>query len=63
MKFRYYIIDTSNAIVFGTDSTQEADEYARNEDYCVIEADTGTLLQEDESFKSRIDIKVYSKGG
>lgn len=44
MKFRYYITDTMNGMVQGTDSQTVARDFANSEDYFVVDSDTGLWL-------------------
>lgn len=47
MKFRFYITDVCEGVVEGTNEEAVATHFAENEDYFVIEAETGLWLQTD----------------
>lgn len=47
MKFRYYITDTFNGRILGTEDSQLAEEYAKSEDYFVVDTFTGVWLTAD----------------
>ena len=44
-KYSYYIFDTFNGCVKGTDSAKIAEELATCEDYFVVDATTGEWMQ------------------
>lgn len=48
MKFRYYITDLTEGTVLGTNSRQVADHFSECEDYFVVDAQEGLLIQEGE---------------
>jgi hypothetical protein len=48
MKYRYYITDLTEGVVIGTNSSATADHFAASDDYFVIDAQNGLLLQSDE---------------
>lgn len=45
MKFRYYITDSENGIVKGTDYESLAQKFAASYDYFVVDSETGEWLQ------------------
>ena len=45
MKFRFYITDTFEGQIVGTDSEATALNFATNEDYFVVDTETGRWLQ------------------
>lgn len=47
MKFRYYITNTFNGCLEGTNSTKEAEELAQCEDFFVIDSQDGVWLTPD----------------
>ena len=47
MKFRYYIIDLTEGTVLGTDNRLIATHFSICDDYFVIDAQEGLLLQDD----------------
>ena len=47
MKFRYYITDTFDGVIKGTDDSEVATSYAASSDFFVIDTVTGKCLQED----------------
>jgi hypothetical protein len=47
MKFRFYITDTFNGSVVGTDDKEQAQNYAQVEEYFVVDTETGTWLMID----------------
>ncbi|MBK8191526.1 MAG: hypothetical protein IPK79_13895 [Vampirovibrionales bacterium] len=51
MKFRYYITDLTEGTVLGTNSRQVADHFSECDDYFVIDAQEGLLLQDDEEWE------------
>ncbi|MBK8191588.1 MAG: hypothetical protein IPK79_14215 [Vampirovibrionales bacterium] len=51
MKFRYYITDLTEGTVLGTNSRQVADHFSECDDYFVIDAQEGLLLQDDEELE------------
>lgn len=51
MKFRYYITDLTEGTVLGTNCSAVADHYAACDDFFVINAQDGLLLQEDEDLE------------
>lgn len=51
MKFRYYIIDLTEGTIIGTNSSAVADHYAVCDDFFVIDAKDGLLLQDDEELE------------
>ena len=58
MKYRYYITDTMDGEIRGTDSETIARGAAKSEDNFVIEADTGLWIQpEDEMFVRPTELK------
>ena len=44
MKFRYYITDTNNGIVSGTNDPDLARELSLSTDFFVVDTDSGQLL-------------------
>lgn len=48
MKYRYYIVDLMEGVVVGTNSRPIADDFAECEDYFVVDAQEGLLIQEGE---------------
>ena len=44
MKFRYYITDTFNGAIKGTNNSSTANELAVCEDYFVVDTETGEWL-------------------
>lgn len=40
-RFRYYITDTMNGCVKGSNSTETAEDFAACEDYFVVDSETG----------------------
>jgi tmRNA-binding protein len=52
MKFRYYITDTIDGMVVGTDSKEVADNYALSEEYYVVDSEEGTWLLDGGEVKS-----------
>jgi hypothetical protein len=46
-KYAYYIVDTMNGNVVGTDDASKARNLATSDDYFVIESETGRWLCED----------------
>lgn len=57
MKFRYYITDIGEGIVFGTDSEDDAKDYATSCDFFVIDASTGKWFTDDGSEFDIQDVK------
>lgn len=51
MKFRYYIIDLTEGAVLGTNNSMIATHYSICDDYFVIDAQNGLLLQDDEELE------------
>ena len=47
MKYQYYITDTMDGAVRGTNDHQTAKIYAESEDYFVVDATTGEWLHAD----------------
>ena len=47
MKFRYYITDTFDGAIVGTDDDQKAKDYAASEDFFVVDTSTGMWMQPD----------------
>ena len=45
MKFRYYITNTFNGDVEGTNNTDKAEELAACEEFFVVDSDSGEWLQ------------------
>jgi hypothetical protein len=45
MKFRYYITDLFDGAVKGTNSDEDAANYASSEDFFVVDAESGQWLQ------------------
>lgn len=49
MKFKFYITDTADGSVWGTNDESLAKDYAENEDNFVVNAEAGTWLMADDS--------------
>jgi hypothetical protein len=44
VKFNFYIADTLNGEIIGTNSKAIAEDYASSDDYFVVEAETGRWI-------------------
>lgn len=51
MKFRFYITNTLDGMVRGTDDEGVAKDYAMSEDFFVVDAENGTWLQTDDTIQ------------
>lgn len=58
MGFRYYITDTFNGCIKGTDNTKEAENFALCEEYFVVDTESGEWITPD----SRIKIEEVKEG-
>lgn len=47
MKFRYYIVDTNDGTVVGTNSRKDANYFAGDESYFVIDSEEGQWMMSD----------------
>lgn len=47
MAFRYYVVDLDEGMVMGTDSTEQAAEFADAEEYFVIDSQEGMWMLPD----------------
>ena len=56
MKFRYYITDTNNGIVSGTDDPDLAHDFSLSDDYFVVDSDTGEWLHANGGLEDILDI-------
>lgn len=54
MKFRFYITDLHEGLVFGSDSEEEAKQFSLSEDYFVVDSQEGKWLT---SYGKSIDVK------
>jgi hypothetical protein len=45
MKFRYYVTDSLDGVVKGTNDSEVARSYADSEDHFVVDSNTGVWLQ------------------
>lgn len=52
MKFRYYITDTGEGAVFGTNSEEVAHQWSSSEDYFVVDTETGSWIDIDQEHRS-----------
>lgn len=56
MRFRFYITNPYSGCVHGTDDPETAKEYAADEDFFVIDSETGEWLLEDATSRPIEDI-------
>lgn len=49
MKWRYFIVDTLNGVITGTNNEETARDFAGSEDYYVVDAKEGLWLDVDGS--------------
>jgi hypothetical protein len=47
MKFRYYVVELDEGKVLGTDSSEEAEQFADAEEYFVIDSQEGMWMLPD----------------
>lgn len=45
--FRYYITNTFDGCIEGTDSTEDANDFAQSEDFFVVDSQTGEWMHPD----------------
>lgn len=46
-KFKYYVTDTTEGMIIGTNSDKEAQDYAASSDYFVVDSTTGEWITDD----------------
>lgn len=50
MRFRYYIVDTLNCVLLGTDDRTAAEDFSQVEDYYVLDTEIGKQLIDNTNF-------------